>query len=102
MLKLETRVLCEIQSDLSAADAKKFVETNKHFWKLGKHYFKLEYQVKVLIGPADIRFELWFDDGKLSKDQPIRVEWMPTPAPDISQIAKLPGSRPDRSSGSVE
>jgi hypothetical protein len=100
-LKLETRILCEIQSDLSTADAKKFIEKNKHFWKLGKHYFRLEYQVKVLIGPADIRFELWFDNQKLSKDQAIRVEWMPAPAGEIHHIAELPDSRPGHYSGSV-
>jgi hypothetical protein len=52
------RILCEIESDISSADKRKFTEKNKHFWSLGKHYFKVEYQVRVIIGPADIRFEL--------------------------------------------
>ena len=55
---LETRILCEIQSDLASADERKFVEKNKSFWSIGKHYLKVEYQVRVIIGPADIRFEL--------------------------------------------
>ncbi|KAH4044589.1 hypothetical protein HBI25_174490 [Parastagonospora nodorum] len=76
-----TRILCEIRSDLSAADEKKFVEKNKNFWSMKKHYLRIEYSVRVLIGPADIRFELWFDDQKLSRDQSIRVEWTPTQAP---------------------
>lgn len=75
-----TRVLCEISSDLSSADEKKFTEKNKRFWSLGKHYFKVEYQVRVIIGPADIRFELWFDNQKLSRDQSIRVDWAPAPS----------------------
>jgi hypothetical protein len=54
----ETKILCEIQSDFTAADEHRFVEKNKRFWSLGKHYFKVEYSVKVIIGPADIRFEL--------------------------------------------
>ena len=33
----------------------------------------------MLIGPADIRFELWFDNQKLSRDQSITVDWMPAP-----------------------
>jgi len=101
---LETRILCEIQSDLAGADERKFVEKNKRFWSIGKHYLKVEYQVRVIIGPADIRFELCeytcqhpgphlykkimgltaclgFDGQKLSKDAPIRVEWTPAPAP---------------------
>jgi len=55
---LETGILCEIQSDLAGADERKFVEKNKSFWSIGKHYLKVEYQVRVIIGPADIRFEL--------------------------------------------
>ncbi|KAF2279926.1 uncharacterized protein EI97DRAFT_477419 [Westerdykella ornata] len=92
----ETRILCEIQSDLSSADERKFIEKNKRFWNVGKHYLKIEYQVKVLIGPADIRFELWFDNQKLSKDQSIKVDWAPAPPPDfaIYNRAELPESRP--------
>lgn len=77
----DTRILCEISSDLSAADEKKFIEKNKHFWSLQKHYLRIEYTVRVLIGPADIRFELWFNDQKLSRDESIRVQWIPTQPP---------------------
>lgn len=80
-MNYETRILCEIQSDLAGADERKFVEKNKSFWSIGKHYLKVGYQVRVIIGPADIRFELWFDGQKLSKDAPIRVEWTPASAP---------------------
>ncbi|KAL9008107.1 MAG: hypothetical protein Q9173_006737, partial [Seirophora scorigena] len=69
-----------IESDLSAADETKFKEKNRRFWNLGRHYFQVEYEVKVLIGPADVRFELWFDNQKLSKDHPIKVEWASAPA----------------------
>ncbi|KAL5452382.1 hypothetical protein PMIN05_000119 [Paraphaeosphaeria minitans] len=75
----DTRVLCEIFSDLSSANEKKFTEKNKRFWSIGKHYFRVEYQVRVLIGPADIRYELWFDNQKLSRDQSITVDWVPAP-----------------------
>jgi hypothetical protein len=34
--------------------------------------------VKVVIGAADINFELWFDGEKISKDNPIKVEWFAT------------------------
>jgi len=87
----DTRFLCEISSDLSSADEKKFIEKNKNFWSMKKHYFRIEYSVRVLIGPADIRFELWFDDQKLSRDQSIKVEWTPTPAPTMpSEPIELP------------
>lgn len=83
----ETHLLCSISSNLSPISESKFTEKNKRFWSLGKHYFKVEYQVRVLIGPADIRFELWFDNQKLSKDTSIKVDWVPAPpgpAPDIA------------------
>lgn len=35
----------------------------------------------MIIGPADIRFELWFDDQKLSRDEAISVEWTPAAPP---------------------
>jgi hypothetical protein len=82
----DTRILCDISSDLSEADEKKFTEKNKNFWSLKKHYFRIEYSVRVLIGAADIRFELWFSDQKLSRDQSIKVEWTPTQAPMSRQL----------------
>ncbi|KAL9058773.1 MAG: hypothetical protein Q9206_001760, partial [Seirophora lacunosa] len=88
--------LCEIESDLSAADETKFKEKNRRFWNLGWHYFRVEYEVKVLIGPADVRFELWFDNQKLSKDQPIKVEWASAPAATTTSTAT---EMPDTSIG---
>jgi hypothetical protein len=75
----DTRLLCSISSNLSPISEQRFTEKNKRFWSLGKHYFKVEYQVRVLVGPADIRFELWFNNQKLSKDTSIRVDWVPAP-----------------------
>ena len=43
--------------------------------------------MRVLIGPADIRFELWFDDQKLSRDESIRVEWIPAQVPQIAEMS---------------
>lgn len=105
----DTRVLCEISSDLSAADERKFIEKNKHFWSLKKHYLRIEYSIRVIIGPADIRFELWFDDQKLSRDESITVEWTPAapPAderfdPAISGRVELPDSPLMSMSGGLE
>ncbi|KAL8708980.1 MAG: hypothetical protein Q9220_006188 [cf. Caloplaca sp. 1 TL-2023] len=75
----DAHILCEIESDLTSADETKFKAKNKRFWNLGKHYLKIDYDIKVILGPADVRFELWFNGQKLSKDQPIKVEWMAAP-----------------------
>lgn len=50
--------LCEVESDLSVADETRFVEKNRRFWQAGEPYLEVEFQVKVVIGPADLRFEL--------------------------------------------
>lgn len=42
---------------------------------------RIEYEIRVIIGPADIRFELWFNDQKLSCDEAISVEWTPAAPP---------------------
>lgn len=115
----DAHVLCEIESDLSGADESKFKEKNKHFWRIGKHYFRIDYEIKVLIGPADVRFELCmsaagrrckcdeadsqrcvgFNGQKLSKDQPIKVDWqapqvieLPAPMEPENRVAETPTS----------
>ena len=55
--------LCEVESDLSSADETKFKERNKRLWQTGEHFFEVTYQVKVVIGPADLRFELCKSDS---------------------------------------
>jgi hypothetical protein len=37
--------------------------------------------MKVIIGPADLNFEIWFGKEKLSKDSAIKVEWERTSPP---------------------
>ncbi|KAL8837217.1 MAG: hypothetical protein Q9176_005848 [Flavoplaca citrina] len=89
----DAHVLCDIESDLSSADESKFKEKNKRFWSFGKHYLRIDYDVKVLIGPADVRFELWFNGQKLSKDQPIKVDWQAPPAFELPAVPLEPESR---------
>jgi hypothetical protein len=54
---------------------------NRHWWNLGEKYHRVQYVVKVSLGPADISFELWHNGQKLSKDNPIKVEWFAADAP---------------------
>lgn len=44
-------------------------------------YHRINYVIKVALGPADIRFELWHNGQKLSKDNSIKVEWHAAQAP---------------------
>ncbi|EME78602.1 uncharacterized protein MYCFIDRAFT_190830 [Pseudocercospora fijiensis CIRAD86] len=50
--------LCEVEADLSLAEEKRFKEKNKRFWQRGEHHLVVDFQVQVVIGPADLRFEL--------------------------------------------
>ncbi|KAI4276552.1 MAG: hypothetical protein L6R38_005639 [Xanthoria sp. 2 TBL-2021] len=102
-------VLCEIESDLSGADESKFKEKNKRFWSIGKHYFRIDYEIKVLVGPADVRFELWFNGQKLSKDQPIKVDWqapqiieLPAPMEPENRVSEMPTSPAHATNGPAE
>ncbi|KAL8745997.1 MAG: hypothetical protein Q9190_001923 [Brigantiaea leucoxantha] len=88
-LNQDSHVVCEIESDLTSADESKFKERNRRFWNFGKHYYRVDYDIKVIIGPADIRFELWFNGQKLSRDQPIKVEWVSAPAPGPVLLSEL-------------
>ncbi|KAG4430138.1 hypothetical protein IFR05_014374, partial [Cadophora sp. M221] len=68
-------------SDFSTVELSRFKLKNRHFWNMGEKYYRVDYLIKVALGPADIRFELWFNGQKLSKDEPIRVEWQAATAP---------------------
>lgn len=52
------RVLCEVKSDLSTVDEKKFKMKNRHWWQFKQKYMRVDYMVKVVVGPADLSFQL--------------------------------------------
>ena len=51
-------LLCKINSDLSTADETKFKIKNRHWWQSKKKYMRVQYDIRVVIGPADLTFEL--------------------------------------------
>jgi hypothetical protein len=63
---------------------------NRHWWNTRAKYHRIEYVIKVALGPADIRFALWHNGVKLSKDNPIKVEWYSAdPPPTVSPQNKF-------------
>ncbi|KAF2403093.1 hypothetical protein EJ06DRAFT_472162 [Trichodelitschia bisporula] len=52
------QILCEIVSDLSGANEAKFVKKYRHWWRSSVKYYRVDYQIKVVVGPADLCFEL--------------------------------------------
>jgi hypothetical protein len=68
--------LCTIESNLSSVQQNEFVEKGKHFWSGKKHHFRAEYAIRVIVAPADLKFELYFKGVKFSRNHdPISVEW---------------------------
>lgn len=68
--------LCKIVSDTTHLKQKDFEKVSPKWYNpWGEVYFIAKYKVKVNIEVADILFEVWFDDRKLSKDQRIDVRW---------------------------
>lgn len=65
---------------------------------MGPKYHRVQYVVKVNLGPADICFELWHHGVKVSKDEAIKVEWSAAPPPDLQQLGAAPNYLPFRSS----
>lgn len=48
----------------------------KVFFIKGKKFYMYTFDVKAIIGPADIRFELWFGGQRFSKNHdPIQINW---------------------------
>jgi hypothetical protein len=58
---------------------------NRHWWNSGKKYHRINFMIKVNLGPADLSFELWHNGVKLSKDNTIKVEWQAAPPPETPQ-----------------
>ena len=52
---------------------------NRHMWQLSPKYYRVEFMVKVLVGPADLKFEIWSKDGdRCSRDHDhVEVKWDP-------------------------
>lgn len=55
---------------------KKRKEKKKVFFMKGKKFYLCTFDVRAIIAPADIRFELWFNGQRFSKNhEPIQINW---------------------------
>lgn len=82
------RKLCKVDSDFSSLPLSSFKLKNRHWWNSGPKYHRINYVVKVNLGPADVSFELWHNGVKLSKENSIKVEWQAAAPPEsIDEMA---------------
>lgn len=68
--------LCTIRSDLSSVPDSELdpKHKSKGIFARGKKWFNCSYEVHATVGPADLKFELWFKGKKFSQNHsPIRV-----------------------------
>jgi hypothetical protein len=67
--------LCTVVADVKELRQSDFELKNKKCWE-GKKYYLVEFTVRVIIGPADLKFELWFKGAKYNRSHdPIKIEW---------------------------
>ncbi|KAH6871409.1 hypothetical protein B0T10DRAFT_260960 [Thelonectria olida] len=70
--------LCSVRSNLAGVQQKQMVRKKKRRgWLLkGTTYFILQFDIHVIVAPAELRFELWFEGARFSGNhQPISVTW---------------------------
>ncbi|THY30127.1 hypothetical protein D6D00_03140 [Aureobasidium pullulans] len=67
--------LCVLESFI---DDRALTLKNRHWYNVGRQYYRAEFDMKVIVGPADIRFEIWTKEGRISKaHEDIEVIWDP-------------------------
>lgn len=68
-----SRAVCAVESVLSHRDMKK---KNRHWYNLGPPYYRAEFDMRVIIGAADLKFEMVGIDGVVSKPHDeVAVQW---------------------------
>lgn len=52
---------------------------NRHWYNFKPTYWRTRFDVKVVIGPADLKFQLWNKETRIRsrEHEPIRVKWEP-------------------------
>lgn len=67
-----------VKSDLTGVENADLVKRrkSKRFVFKGKKCYLCVFEVKAIIGPADLRFELWFGGPRFSGNhEPLTVTW---------------------------
>ncbi|KAK7994683.1 hypothetical protein PG990_013456 [Apiospora arundinis] len=70
--------LCKLESNLSGVEQHELVKKHKRgtCFRAGYTFYICEFEIHVIVAPADLRFELWFGGHKFSKGhEPIKIHW---------------------------
>ncbi|KAE8141241.1 hypothetical protein BDV38DRAFT_237622 [Aspergillus pseudotamarii] len=68
--------VCCLDISVDAVDKKL---KNRHWYSMKPAFWRTVFEVKVVVGPADLSFQLWSKDKRIlsGKHEPIAVSWMP-------------------------
>ncbi|EKG18078.1 hypothetical protein MPH_04768 [Macrophomina phaseolina MS6] len=66
--------VCTIESSLEHADMQR---KNARWYHWAREYWLAEFEMRILLGPADLRFQLWGKDGQRldREERDVAVEW---------------------------
>ncbi|KAK8036255.1 Hsp70 family chaperone [Apiospora rasikravindrae] len=70
--------LCEVKSNLTGVEQHQLAMKHKRgtCFRAGYKFYICEFDIRAIVAPADLRFELWFGGTKFSSDhEPITVTW---------------------------
>jgi hypothetical protein len=73
MIHSGVTTLCIVESTLTGV---KMEVKNKHWWEFKKKHKVAEFDLKVIPGSADLKFQLWSNENMISRDQEnLAVVW---------------------------
>jgi hypothetical protein len=69
-------LVCSLEIATESVDKKL---KNRHWYSRKPAFWRTKFDVKVVVGPADLSFQLWSKDRRIrsKKHDPIAVKWMP-------------------------
>ena len=76
----EVSRLCDIKSSLEGKDVD-MKEKNRHWYNRGERYLRVNFNIRVILGPADVKFRMESKGREVLSDDhdSIQVIWEPIP-----------------------
>ncbi|RJE19671.1 hypothetical protein PHISCL_07991 [Aspergillus sclerotialis] len=82
-----TQLVCSL--DISTDNVDKKLK-NRHWYSTKRAFWRTTFDVKVVVGPADLAFQLWSRDKRIrsGNHEPIAVKWMPSRELDEGNLSR--------------
>lgn len=87
--------LCNVESMLQGLDMKL---KNRHWYNRGEKYFRVTFNVKVILGAADLKFQIASKNGMVMsrEHEAIQVKWEPPKEVISTDQANMDGMYKDK------